>query len=35
MFEENNLIRRIVGIKRVDRRRMDEMRVEDGVKESS
>ena len=30
---ENNLIRRIVGVKRVDKRRMYELRVEFGVKE--
>ena len=33
-FEENNQIRRIVGGNRADKRRMGEMRVEFGVKES-
>ena len=31
---ENNWIRRIVGVKRADKRRLDEQRVEVGVKES-
>ena len=31
---KNNLIRRIVGVKRADKRRMYELRVEVGVKES-
>ena len=31
---ENNLVRRIVGVKRADKRRMDELGVEVGVKES-
>ena len=33
-FEKNNVVRRIVGIKRVDMRTMDEMRVDVGVKEN-
>ena len=31
---ENNWIRRIVGVKRADKRRLDELRVEVAVKES-
>ena len=31
---ENNWIRRIMGVKRVDKRRMDELRMEVGVIES-
>ena len=31
---ETNLVRRIVGVKRTDKRRMDELRVEVGVKEN-
>jgi len=31
---KNNMVRRIVGVKRVDERRMDELRVEVGMKES-
>ena len=34
MFAKNNLVRIIVGAKRPDLRRMDEMRVEIGMKES-
>ena len=30
---ENNLVRRIVGANRADKRRMDELRVDDGAKE--
>ena len=31
---ENNLVRRTVGVERSDKRRMDELRVEVGLKES-
>ena len=31
---ENNWVRRIVEVKRVDKRRMDELRIEVGVQES-
>ena len=31
---ETNLVRRIVGVKRADKRRTDELRVEVGVKDS-
>ena len=34
LIKLKNLVRIIVGVKRVDKRRMDEMRVEIGVKES-
>ena len=30
---KTNLVRRIVGVKRADKRRMDELRVDVGVKE--
>ena len=33
-FCENNWIRRIVGVKRANKRRMDELRVEVGVRET-
>ena len=33
-FSKNNWIRRIMGVKRVDKRRMGRLRVEVGVKES-
>ena len=31
---ENNWVRRIAGVKRIDKRRMEELREEVGVKES-
>ena len=34
MFYENNWVRRIAGVKRIDTRRMDQLREEVGVKEN-
>ena len=33
-FAKNNLVRRIIEVKRADKRRMEEMTMEFGVKES-